>query len=104
MLGSSISLKILKQPKDVRSKPGMRVEFSFETSPAAQAYKWYFQSKLISSKETDYEGATTSTIIIQKCLPKHKGTYRCIVTNESAERFPSKSVTLTIGKMRFCFA
>ena len=90
---------ILKQPEDITSKPGMIIEFTIQTSSAAKTFNWYFESKSISSEETNCEGITTDILTIKKCLPKHKGAYKCLVTNKSGETFSSESATLTIGEL-----
>ena len=94
----------LVHPEDVITKPGLRAEFSIATTSTANTYKWHFQGKEISSEETDYIGTTTNTLIIEKCLPKHKGSYKCVVTflDKSEEIFISESATLTIGMFENC--
>ena len=89
---------ILCHPKDIETKPGSSVEFFIETSRTAIAHEWHFQEQTISS-DTDYRGSSTDHLTVIKCLPKHKGTYKCIVTDESGKTFISESATLTIGKL-----
>ena len=76
----------------------MRVEFQVKTSPAATTYKWFFEGSMISPESTDYEGSSTENLIITKCLPKHKGAYMCLITNEKDETLHSEAATLNIGK------
>ena len=92
-------LIFLIHPKNVTTKPGLTVEFSIETSSKVKAYQWYFQEKPLSSEGTDYRGFTTKKLTIVKCLPKHKGAYKCVVTDESGETFTSIVASLSIGKV-----
>ena len=96
-----IGLKILSQPKNVLCKPGEKLGFSIETSKPAQAYQWYWNGNEISSEDKDYEGSTTKCIFISKCLPKHKGSYRCLVTTELDILISSETATLEIGTISF---
>ena len=89
---------ILHHPKDIVTELGLRVIFSIETSRTATEHQWYFQQQLISSEDVTYNGFTTDTLTITKCLPKHKGVYKCVVTDESGEMFMSESATLKISK------
>ena len=91
----------MSQPKNVRCKPGERLEFSIETSKTAQAYQWCLNGNEISSEDNDYEGSTTRCILISKCLPKHKGSYRCLVTTELDTLLSSETATLEIGTINF---
>ena len=91
---------ILAHPKDINTKPGSSVEFSVTTAITAKACIWYFQERPISSEETEYRGSTTSILSITRCLPKHKGAYKCAVSTESGQTFYSESAALTIGEHR----
>ena len=90
---------ILCHPKDIKTKPGSSVEFFIETSRTAIAHEWHFQEQTISSDDADYRGPTTERLTVTKCLPKHKGAYKCVVTNTFGKTFTSESATLTIGKL-----
>ena len=92
-------LKFQKHPMNVSTQPGLQVEFSVETSKAVKAYNWYFQEKPLSSEETDYIGTTSGNLTIAKCLPKHKGAYKCVVTDEFDETYSSEAASLTIGEL-----
>ena len=94
-----IALRIVSQPKDVLSEPGEKLEFTFETSPKANSYKWYFNESEISDEDQDYEGSTTEQLVLSKCLPKHKGFFKCVVTNDSGRSLASETATLMIGKL-----
>ena len=94
---------ILCHPKDIETKPGSSVEFFIEISRTAIAHEWHFQEQTISSDNTDYRGPTTEHLTIAKCLPKHKGAYKCVVTDESGKTFTSESATLTIGRLAFVY-
>ena len=96
---SIATLMILCHPKDIETKPGSSVEFFIENSRTAIAHKWHFQEQTISSDNADYRGPTTERLTITECLPKHKGAYKCVVTDESGKTFISESATLTIGKL-----
>ena len=85
---------------NVTTKPGLTVEFSVQTYSTVRKWEWYFQEETISNEEADYRGSTTEKLIIEKCLPKHKGAYKCVVTDESGETFTSKTATLSIGTIK----
>ena len=93
----SVGLKILTQPKNVVCKPGVKFGFSIETSKTAQAYQWYLNGKEMNENE-DCEGSTTEHLSISKCLPKHKGSYHCVVVTELDTRVTTEIATLIIGK------
>ena len=95
---SIAALKFLKHPRNVNTQPGLSVEFSITTSQPVRICNWYFQENLISSEDADYIGSTTDSLTIAKCLPKHKGTYKCVVTDEFDETHSSKVASLTMGK------
>lgn len=88
----------MKHPQNSNAQPGLTVEFSVETSPTAKTYIWYFQDKQISSEDAEYSGSTTDILTIATCLPKHKGPYKCIVTDESDKKHTSESATLAMGE------
>ena len=90
-------LRILTHPKDVVCKPGDRLGFSIETSKTAQSYKWYLNGNEISSEDEDYEGSTTEVLSINKCLPKHKGSYKCVLVTELDTSLTTESAVLKIG-------
>ena len=92
------AFKFLMHPMDVHTKPGLSVNFSIKTSQSAKTRKWYFQEEQISSEATDYGGSTTDSLVIARCLPKHKGVYRCVVTDASGKTHTSDNATLTIGE------
>ena len=98
-LDTSAALKFLENPKDVRSKLGHEVVFSVKTAPIGRAYTWYFEEKPISLQAVTYKGCITNTLTISKFLPKHKGAYKCKVTNEQGRTFSSSSATLSTGKI-----
>ena len=89
----------LHHPKDIETPPGSIEEFSVKTSKTTLTYQWYFQEQPISSEDDDFRGSTTDSLTIAKCSPKHKGVYKCVVTDESEETFTSENATLTIGKL-----
>ena len=98
-----LGLKILTQPKNVVCKPGEESGFSIKTSKTAPAYQWYLNGNKISIKDKDYKGCTTEELSISKCLPKHKGSYKCFVTTESDTLLISEIATLKIGnKFQAC--
>ena len=92
-----IDIAILTQPKNTICNPGDKVEFTIKTSPTAQRHQWYLNGQEISNEDKDYEGSTTEHLLIVKCLPKHKGSYNCVVSFESDAPLTSKSATLKIG-------
>ena len=71
--------------------------FSIETSKMAKAYQWYFNGNEISNEDMDYEGSTTEVLSINKCLPKHKGSYKCVLINELDTSLSTEIATLKIG-------
>ena len=71
--------------------------FSIETSKPAQAYQWYWNEKEINKEDKDYDGSTAETLFIDGCLPKHKGSYQCIVMTELDTSLSTDIVTLKIG-------
>ena len=89
----------LHHPKDIKTLPGSFKEFSVKTSKATLTYQWYFQEQPISSEDDDYRGSTRDNLTIAKCLPKHKGAYKCVVTDVLGNKFTSENATLTIGKL-----
>ena len=89
----------LHHPKDIETLPGSIEEFSVKTSKATMTYQWYFQEQPISSEDDDYGGSATDSLTIAKCLLKHKGAYKCVVTDVFGNKFTSESATLTIGKL-----
>ena len=93
------ALKFLKQPINVNTQPGLRVEFSITTSQIVKSYNWYFQEKPISSEDIDFVGSATDSLTIAKCLPKHKGAYKCVVTDEFDETYSSEVASLTMSKL-----
>ena len=44
-------------------------------------------------------GSTTDCLTLEKCYPKHKGFYNCIVTDESGKSESSDKAALTIGEL-----
>ena len=74
------------------------VELTVKTDPTAKTYTWYFEEKAIVEADF-YGGVTTDQLIIPKLIPRHKGVYKCIVTNESNERFTSREATVKISKL-----
>ena len=94
------SLKFVTNPVDTTTSQGLKAKFSVTTTPIANSYKWFFQDGPISAENADYKGALTDTLVITKCLPKHKGAYKCVATILS-KRFISASATLIIGKFAF---
>ena len=71
--------------------------FSIETSTPAKAYQWYWNEKEIIKEDKDYDGSTAETLFIDKCLPKHKGSYQCIVMTELDTSLSTDIATLKIG-------
>ena len=99
---SYTALTFVIQPKDVLTNLGESIEFSIKTSPMATTYLWHFQEKQITSEDIDYEGYKTDNLLIPKCLPKHRGAYKCIVTDEAGETLSSESGMLKFGELSFC--
>ena len=99
LLESSTSLEAIEvQPRAINSIPGIRARYSVAMDPGFKNYQWYFKEKLISIDDDDYEGSTTSHLSIKRCLSKHSGTYKCVVTNKFGELRSSETATLTLGK------
>ena len=73
------------------------MEFSIETSKAAQVYQWYLNGKEISNEDKGYEGSTTEVLSINKCLPKYKGLYKCVLITELDTSLTTESAVLKIG-------
>ena len=97
MLFSCLGLRILTQPKNVVCQPGDKLEFSIETSKTAQAYQWFLNRKEINKEDKDYDGSTAEVLSINRCLPKHKGSYQCIITTELDTSLRTEIATLNIG-------
>ena len=95
---STSKIKFITNPKDTTSRQGSRVEFYVQTAPAAKSYQWEFQNHLISNEDANYKGVLTANLIITKCLPKHKGAYKCVAMNESRKTFTSVIAILKIGE------
>ena len=91
-------LKFVIHPRTTISEPGLKVELTVKTNPSAKTYTWYFEEEAIVEADF-YEGVTTDQLIIPKLVPRHKGVYKCVVTNESNERFTSKEATVEISKL-----
>ena len=87
----------MTQPKNVVCQPGDKLGFSVETSKTAQAHQWYWNEKEINKEDKDYDGSTTEALFIEKCLPKHKGSYQCIITTELDTSLSTEIATLKIG-------
>ena len=92
------ALKIQEHPQNTTSKPGERVEFLVQTDPIARSYMWYHQEVEISTNDPHYVGPASHLLLIKKCLPKHKGAYKCLVTDTSGKSYFSRSAMLKIGK------
>ena len=90
-------LRILTQPKNVICQPGDKLGFSVETSKTAKAYQWYLNGKVINKEDKDFDGSTTEVLSISRCLPKHKGSYQCIVMTELETSLRTEIATLEIG-------
>ena len=96
-LFSCLGLRILTQPKNVICQPGDKLEFYIKTSKTAQAYQWYWNEKEISKEDKDYDGSTTEVLCINRCLPKHKGSYKCVLVTELDTSLSTEIATLKIG-------
>ena len=90
-------LRILTQPKNVSCQPGDKVGFSIKTSKTAQTYQWFVNRKVINNEDKDYDGSTAEVLSINRCLPKHKGSYQCIITTELDTLLSTEITTLKIG-------
>ena len=87
----------MTQPENVTCNPGDNLRFSIKTSKTAHAYQWYLDGNKISTIDKDYEGSTTDCLSINECLPKHKGSYKCVVTTELDIPLTTEIATLKIG-------
>ena len=87
----------MTQPKNVVCQPGDKLEFSIETSRTAQAYQWCLNGTEVNKEDKDYDGSTTKALSINRCLPKHKGSYQCIVMTELETSLSTEIATLEIG-------
>ena len=87
----------MTQPKNVICQPGDKLGFSIATSKPAKAYQWYWNEKEINKEDKDYDGSTAETLFIDECLPKHKGSYQCIVMTELDTSLSTDIATLKIG-------
>ena len=88
----------MTQPENVVCKPGDKVGFTIETSPAAKSYQWKLNGNEISNEDMNYEGSTSEHLSISKCLPKHKGSYKCVITTQLDTSLSSEIATLKIGE------
>ena len=88
----------MTQPKNVVCNPGDKLGFSVKTSRTAQAYQWYLNGKVINNEDKDYDGSTAEVLTVTRCLPKHKGSYQCIVMTELETSLRTEIATLKIGK------
>ena len=79
------------------------MELSIRTKSGAKMYKWFFRRKQISSDDQYIEGSTKHRLIIKKFLPKHKGAYKCVITDLSNKSYTSRRALLKIGKCNFCY-
>ena len=98
VLFSCLGLRILTQPKNVVCKPGDKLGFSVKTSKTAKAYQWYLNGIVINNEDKDYDGSTAEVLSVTRCLPKHKGSYKCIVMTELETSLSTEIATLEIGK------
>ena len=98
VLFSCLGLRILTQLKNVICQPGDKLRFSIKTSKPAQAYKWIFNGIVINKEDKDYDGSSTDVLSVNRCLPKHKGSYQCIVMTELETSLRTEIATLEIGK------
>ena len=96
-LFSCLGLEILTQPKNVVCQPGDKLGFSIETSKIAQAYQWCLNGIKITTDNKGYEGCISEKLSINGCLPKHKGSYQCIVVTELDTSLSTEIATLKIG-------
>ena len=96
-LFSCLGFRILTQPKNIVCQPGDKLVFLVETSKIAQAYQWYWNEKKIPTDNKDYEGCVSDKLSINGCLPKHKGSYKCIVMTELDTSLSTEIATLKIG-------
>ena len=96
-LFSCLGLRILTQPKSVVCQPGDKLGFSIATSKIAQAYQWCLNGIKIPTDNKDYEGCISEKLSINGCLPKHKGSYQCIVVTELDTSLSTEIATLKIG-------
>ena len=87
----------MTQPKSVVCKPGDKLRFFIETSKPAQAYKWNLNGTVINKEDKDYDGSSTDVLSVNRCLPKHKGSYQCIVMTELETSLRTEIATLEIG-------
>ena len=87
----------MTQPKNVVCQPGDKLGFSIATSKPAQAYQWYWNEKEICKEDKDYDGSTTEALCVNLCLPKHKGSYKCVLVTELDTSLSSEIATLKIG-------
>ena len=92
-----LGLRILTQPKNLVCQPGDKLVFSVETSKTAQAYQWCLNASKITSDNKDYEGCISEKLFINGCLPKHKGSYQCILMTELDTYLSTEIATLKIG-------
>ena len=90
----------MTQPKSVVCQPGDKLGFSVETSKTAQVYQWYWNEKEICKEDKDYDGSTTEALLIDKCLPKHKGSYKCVLVTELDTSLSTEIATIKIGMPR----
>ena len=87
----------MTQPKSVICQPGDKLGFSVETSKTAKAYQWYLNGIVINKEDKDYDGSTAEVLSVNRCLPKHKGSYQCIVLTELDTSLSTEIATLEIG-------
>ena len=87
----------MTQPKGVVCQPGDKLGFSVATSKTAKAYQWYLNGKVINNEDKDYDGSTAEVLSVTRCLPKHKGSYQCIVMTELETSLSTEIATLEIG-------
>ena len=73
------------------------MELTVKIYPSAKTYTWYFEEKPIVEADY-YEGVTTDQLVVPKLAPRHKGVYKCVVTNESNKKYTSEEAAITIGK------
>ena len=98
VLFSCLGLRILTQPRNVVCQPGDKLGFSVKTSKTAKAHQWCLNGKVINKEDKDYDGSTAEVLSINGCLPKHKGSYQCIVMTELETSLSTEIATLEIGK------
>ena len=87
----------LTLPKGKTAHPGDNLSLSVAVYPQDPfSCHWYLDDQPISDN-AEYGGSRTATLTIKECLSKHKGHYKCVITDDSPNSTTSYNTELNLG-------